>query len=116
MPNTRRCGKDECTLHTCTAISTDQRSKTHSAVSTVICIAVEVVLATIARLVNGQRMRTRVTVLCLSVCLSVCLFVTSLLVSFHVCMTNYSYLPACSSLVFLGFQLTEFDKTVSFER
>ena len=26
------------------------------------------------------------------------------------------YLPACSSLVFLGFQLTEFDKTVSLER
>ena len=25
-------------------------------------------------------------------------------------------LPACSSLVFLGFQLTDFDKTVSFGR
>ena len=39
--------------------------------------------------INARRMRTRVTVLCLFVCLSV----TSLLVSFHVYMTNYTYLP-----------------------
>ena len=31
-------------------------------------------------------------------------------------MTIKLHLPACSSLVFLGFQLTDFDKTVSFGR
>ena len=37
-------------------------------------------------------MRTRVTVLILSVCLFVCLFVTNLLASFQVYMTKYTYL------------------------
>ena len=53
-------------------------------------------------------MLTRVTVLCLFVCL--------LPVSWFLFTFIYDNLdiPACSSLVFLGFQLTDFDKTVLF--
>ena len=54
-------------------------------------------------------MRTRVTVLYLFVCLSV----TSLL-NFFSHLYDKLDIPACSSLVFPGFQLTDFDKTVSF--
>ena len=46
------------------------------------------------------------------VCLSVCYQSPGFFSRLH----DKLYLPACSSLVFLGFQLTEFDKTVSFER
>ena len=47
--------------------------------------------------------------------LSVCLFV-GLFVCYQSPARLYDKLdiPACSSLVFLGFQLTDFDKTVSF--
>ena len=51
-------------------------------------------------------MRTRVTVLCLSVCYQSPGFYSRLYDKFDI--------PACSSLVFLGFQLSDFDKTVSF--
>ena len=61
-------------------------------------------------------MRTRVTVLCLSVCLSVCLFVCYQSPGFFSRLYDKLDIPACSSLVFLGFQLTDFDKTVSFGR
>ena len=43
--------------------------------------------------------------------MSVCLFVCYQSPGF---LYDKLYLPACSSLVFLGFQLTDFDKTVSF--
>ena len=51
-------------------------------------------------------MRTRVTVLCLFVCYQSPGFFSRLYDKLDI--------PACSSLVFLGFQLTDFDKTVSF--
>ena len=51
-------------------------------------------------------MRTRVTVLCLFVCYQSPGFYSRLYDKLDI--------PACSSLVFLGFQLTDFDKTVSF--
>ena len=50
-------------------------------------------------------MRTRVFV-CLSVCYQSPGFFSRLY--------DKLYVPVCSSLVFLGFQLTDFDKTVSF--
>ena len=50
--------------------------------------------------------------LCLSVCLSVCYQSPGFFSRLH----DKLDLPACSSLVFLGFQLTDFDKTVSFGR
>ena len=46
----------------------------------------------------------------LLVCLSVCLFVCYQFPGFSH-LYDKLYLPACSSLVFLGFQLTDFDKT-----
>ena len=52
-------------------------------------------------------MRTRVTVLSLSVCYQSPAFFSRLY--------DKLYLPACSSLDFLDFQLSEFDETVSFE-
>ena len=55
-------------------------------------------------------MRTRVTVLSLSVCLSVCYQSPG----FFSRLYDKLDIPACSSLVFLGFQLTDFDKTVLF--
>ena len=55
-------------------------------------------------------MHTRVTVLCLSVCLFVCYQSPG----FFSRLYDKLDIPACSSLVFLGFQLTDFDKTVSF--
>ena len=55
-------------------------------------------------------MRTRVTVLCLFVCLSV--YYQS--PGFYSRLYDKFDIPACSSLVFLGFQLSDFDKTVSF--
>ena len=45
--------------------------------------------------------------------LSVSLFFANLLVCFHI---NFIDLPACFLLVFLGLQLTDFNKTVSFGR
>ena len=54
-------------------------------------------------------MRTRVTVLCF-VCLSVCYQSPG----FYSRLYDKLDIPACSSLVFLGFQLSDFDKTVSF--
>ena len=55
-------------------------------------------------------MCTRVTVLCLFVCLSVCYQSPG----FFSRLYDKLDIPACSLLVFLGFQLTDFDKTVSF--
>ena len=62
-------------------------------------------------------MRTRVTVLCvhkgystLFVCLSIC----HQSPGFFSRLYDKLDIPACSSLVFLGFQLTDFNKTVSF--
>ena len=50
------------------------------------------------------------------VCLSVCLFVCYQSPGFFSRLYDKLDLPACSSLVFLGFQLTDFDKTVLFGR
>ena len=50
----------------------------------------------------------------LLVCLSVCLFVCYQSPGFFSRLYDKLDLPACSSLVCLGFQLTDFDKTVSF--
>ena len=47
-------------------------------------------------LINARRMRTRITVLCLSVCLSVCYQSPG----FFSRLYDKLYLPACSSLVF----------------
>ena len=44
----------------------------------------------------------------------VCLFVCYQSPSFFSRFYDKLHIPACSSLVFLGFQLTDFDKTVSF--
>ena len=61
-------------------------------------------------------MRTRLTVLCLSVCLFVCYqspgFFSRLKLDIPAC--SSLVIPACSSLVFVGFQLTDVDITVSF--
>ena len=59
-------------------------------------------------IINAWRMRTMVTVLCLSVCYQSPGFFSRLYDKLDI--------PVCSSLDFLGFQLTEFDKTVSFEK
>ena len=50
------------------------------------------------------------------VCLSVCLFVCYQSPGFFSRLHDKLDLPACSSLVFLDFQLTDFDKTVMFGR
>ena len=50
------------------------------------------------------------------VCLFVCLSVCYQSPAFFSRLYDKLYLPACSSLDFLGFQLSEFDKTVSFGR
>ena len=55
-------------------------------------------------------MRTRVTVLGLSVCLFVCYQSPG----FFSRLYDKLDIPTCFSLVFLDFQLTDFDKTVSF--
>ena len=55
-------------------------------------------------------MRTRVIVLCLFVYLFVCYQSPG----FFSRLYEKLDIPACSSLIFLGFQLTDFDKTVSF--
>ena len=65
-----------------------------------------------AHAAHARRMCTRVTVLCLFVCLSVCYQFPG----FFSFLYDELYLPACSSLVFLCFQLTDFDKTVSFAK
>ena len=52
----------------------------------------------------------------LSVCLSACLFVCYQSPGFFSRSYDKLDIPACSSLVFLGFQLTDLDKTVSFGR
>ena len=72
------------------------------------CCFIQEVYAALFMVINARRMRTRVTVLCLFVCYQS--------PGFFVRLYDKLYLPACSSLVFLGFQLTEFAKTVSFER
>ena len=51
-----------------------------------------------------------------SVCLSVCLSVCYQSPAFFSRLYDKLYLPACSSLDFLDFQLSEFDETVSFGR
>ena len=50
----------------------------------------------------------------LPVCLFVCLSVWYQSPGFYSCLYDKFDIPACSSLVFLGFQLSDFDKTVSF--
>ena len=55
-------------------------------------------------------MHTRVTVLGLFVCLSVCYQSPG----FYSRLYDKLDIPACCSLVFLGFKLSDFDKTVSF--
>ena len=65
-------------------------------------------------LVNARRACARGLqyFVCLFVCLSVCYQSPG----FFSRLYDKLDLPACSSLVFLGFQLTDFDKTVSFGR
>ena len=68
-------------------------------------------------IINARRACARgLQLLCLSVCLFVCLSVCYQSPGFFSRLYDKLDLPACSSLVFLGFQLTDFDKTVSFGR
>ena len=75
-------------------------------------------MATTANVINARRACARGLqyFVCLSVCLFVCLFVCYQSPGFFSRLYDKLDIPACSSLVFLGFQLTDFDKTVSFER
>ena len=71
-------------------------------------------LALYERLINARRACARG--LQYFVCLSACLFVCYQSPGFFSRLYDKLDIPACSSLVFLGFQLTDFDKTVSFGR